>query len=158
MDKIINIPKGYSFAGKNLVEVISHDSLQSRIKNIGQEVSQYYKNKIPIIIGVLNGAFLFMADLVRNLDIEFEVDFIKIDSYGDDTKSSGTVRLIKDISADITNRHVIIVEDIVVLGGCIAPTHGWITSNKTFLVAVTVLRPAHSPVAEAVSEFCAVIV
>ena len=116
MDKIINIPKGYSFAGKNLVEVISHDSLQSRIKNIGQEVSQYYKNKIPIIIGVLNGAFLFMADLVRNLDIEFEVDFIKIDSYGDDTKSSGTVRLIKDISADITNRHVIIVEDIVDTG------------------------------------------
>ena len=112
----INIPEGYPFAGKQLVEVISPDLLQSRINIIGQEISKHYKNKIPIIIGVLNGAFLFMADLVRNLDIEFEVDFIKIDSYGTDTKSSGTVRLLKDISADITNRHVIIVEDIVDTG------------------------------------------
>ena len=75
-----------------------------------------YRDKIPILIGVLNGAFLFMADLVRNLSIEFEIDFIKIDSYGGETSSSGTVRLIKDISADITNRHVIVVEDIVDTG------------------------------------------
>ena len=116
MGKGITIPEGYPFAGKQLVEVISPDSLQSRIHKIGQEISNYYENKIPIIIGVLNGAFLFMADLVRNLDIEFEVDFIKINSYGDNTKSSGTVRLLKDISADITGRHVIIVEDIVDTG------------------------------------------
>ena len=116
MDSEITIPEGYPFAGKKLVEVIPPDLLQSRINIIGKEISKQYKDKIPIIIGVLNGAFLFMADLVRNLDIEFEVDFIKIDSYGDDTKSSGTVRLLKDISADITNRHVIIVEDIVDTG------------------------------------------
>ena len=112
----ITIPEGYPFAGKQLVEVISPDSLQSRINIIGEEISKHYKNKIPIIIGVLNGAFLFVADLVRNMDIQFELDFIKIDSYGNDTKSSGTVRLIKDISADITNRHVLIVEDIVDTG------------------------------------------
>ena len=57
-----------------------------------------------------------MADLIRNLDIQFEVDFIKIDSYGDDTKSTGTVRLLKDISANLTGRHVIVVEDIVDTG------------------------------------------
>ena len=57
-----------------------------------------------------------MADLVRNLDMEFEIDFIKIESYGDETSSSGTVRLIKDISADITNRHIIVIEDIVDTG------------------------------------------
>ena len=110
------IPPGYPFEGKQLVEIISPDSLQARISTIGHEISKYYKNEIPIIIGVLNGAFLFMADLVRNLDIEFEVDFIKINSYGDDIKSSGTIRLLKDISADITNRHVVIVEDIVDTG------------------------------------------
>ena len=99
-----------------MIEVISSDSLQSRTSEIGHEISEYYKNKIPIIIGVLNGAFLFLSDLVRNLDIEYEVDFIKIDSYGNDTKSSGTVRLLKDISADITNRHIIVVEDIVDTG------------------------------------------
>ena len=80
MGKGITIPEGYPFAGKQLVEVISPDSLQSRIHKIGEEISNYYENKIPIIIGVLNGSFLFMADLVRNLDIEFEVDFIKINS------------------------------------------------------------------------------
>ena len=116
MDTEIIIPEGYPFGGKRLIEVISPESLQSRINIIGQEISNHYQNKIPIIIGVLNGAFLFMADLIRNLDIEFEVDFIKIDSYANDTKSSGTVRLVKDISANITNRHVIIVEDIVDTG------------------------------------------
>ena len=112
----IIIPKGYPYAGEQLVEVISPRTLQERIKIIGKEISQHYKNNIPIIIGVLNGAFIFFADLVRTLDIEFEIDFIKIDSYGSSTKSSGTIRLLKDISADITGRHVIIVEDIVDTG------------------------------------------
>ena len=116
MDRELNIPEGYPFSGKKLVEVISNASLQSRIKIIGQEISSHYKNKLPIIIGVLNGAFLFMADLVRNLNIHYEIDFIKISSYGSNTKTSGTVRLLKDISADITDRHVLIVEDIVDTG------------------------------------------
>ena len=116
MEPKINIPEGYPFAGKQLIEVISPDLLQDRICLIGQEISKQYINKIPIIIGVLNGAFLFMADLVRTLDIEFEVDFIKIDSYDNGTQSTGTVRLLKDISADITNRDVIVVEDIVDTG------------------------------------------
>ena len=112
----IIIPAGYPHAGEQLEEIISPDLLQKRVNEIGQEISLKYKGKIPIIIGVLNGAFLFMADLVRNLSIQFEVDFIKIDSYGDNTMSSGTIRLLKDISADITGRDVIIVEDIVDTG------------------------------------------
>ena len=110
------IPEGYPFSGKTLEEIISPDDVQNRVSEIGHEISAKYSGKVPIIIGVLNGAFLFMADLVRNLNIEFEVDFIKIDSYGDNTKSSGTIRLLKDISADITGRHVIVVEDIVDTG------------------------------------------
>ena len=116
MDTSIIIPKGFPYAGNNLEEIISPNSVQQRVSEIGREISGMYQGKVPIIIGVLNGAFLFMADLVRHLDIQFEVDFIKIDSYGDDTKSSGTVRLLKDISADITNRDVIVVEDIVDTG------------------------------------------
>ena len=116
MGSKIIIPEGYPFAGNQLVEVIPPDDLQNRVREIGREISDMYQDKIPILIGVLNGAFLFMADLVRNLNIEFEIDFIKIDSYGDETSSSGTVRLIKDISADITNRHVIVIEDIVDTG------------------------------------------
>ena len=116
MDTSIIIPEGFPYAGNNLEEIISPVSVQQRVGEIGREISGMYQEKVPIIIGVLNGAFLFMADLVRHLDIQFEVDFIKIDSYGDGTKSSGTVRLLKDISADITDRDVIVVEDIVDTG------------------------------------------
>ena len=112
----IIVPEGYPYSGDQLEEIISPDQVQKRVGEIGQEISVKYKGKVPIIIGVLNGAFLFMADLVRNLTIQFEVDFIKIDSYGDNTMSSGTVRLLKDISADITGRDVIVVEDIVDTG------------------------------------------
>ena len=89
MDTNITIPDGFPFAGNQLEEVIPPDELQNRVREIGREISDVYRDKIPIIIGVLNGAFLFMADLVRNLNIEFEIDFIKIDSYGDETSSSG---------------------------------------------------------------------
>ena len=116
MDSSIVIPEGYPFAGIELEEIISPNLVQKRVGEIGKEISELYQDKVPIIIGVLNGAFLFMADLVRHLHIQFEVDFIKIDSYGNNTKSSGTVRLLKDISADITGRHVIVVEDIVDTG------------------------------------------
>ena len=116
MDTGIIVPEGYPHTGQQLEEIISPDLVQKRVCEIGQEISVKYKGKVPIIIGVLNGAFIFMADLIRNLRIQFEVDFIKIDSYGDNTMSSGTVRLLKDISADITGRDVIVVEDIVDTG------------------------------------------
>ena len=116
MGSSITIPAGFPHAGKQLEEIISPELVQARVGEIGREISEKYKGKVPIIIGVLNGAFLFMADLVRNLNIQFEVDFIKIDSYGDNAMSSGTVRLLKDISANITGRDVIIVEDIVDTG------------------------------------------
>lgn len=110
------VPDGYPHSGKKLEEIITEEQINSRVKEIAQEISKDLKGKIPIIIGVLNGSFLFLADLVRNLDIDFEVDFLKISSYGNSTKSSGTVRLLKDVSADITGRDVIVVEDIVDTG------------------------------------------
>ena len=116
MDTSLTKSTEYPFIGNQLEEIISPDIVQHRVNEIGREISGMYKDKVPIIIGVLNGAFVFMADLVRNLNIQFEVDFIKIDSYGDNIKSSGTVRLLKDISTNITDRHVIIVEDIVDTG------------------------------------------
>jgi len=108
--------KNYNLDGFEFEELISEKRIQKRVEEIGSEISKDFENKIPIIIGVLNGSFLFMADLVRNINIDYEVDFIKISSYGNSTKSSGTVRLVKDISADITGRDLIIVEDIVDTG------------------------------------------
>ena len=108
--------KKYNLDNYEFEELISEENIRKRVEEIGGKISKDFANKIPVIIGVLNGSFLFMADLVRNINIDYEVDFIKISSYGNSTTSSGTVRLIKDISADITGRDLIIVEDIVDTG------------------------------------------
>jgi hypoxanthine phosphoribosyltransferase len=112
----IRIPDSSSYAGQALELFMSSEQIQAKVAELAESISERYRDSCPILIGVLNGSFMFMADLVRQLDIDFEVDFIKISSYGSETASTGTVRLLKDISADITGRDVIIVEDIVDTG------------------------------------------
>ena len=97
---------------EKLTELISEESVQKRVKEIAADISQKYEGDAPILIGILNGSFIFCADLMREMDIGCEIDFIKVSSYTG-TQSVGTVKLRKDISADITNRHVVIVEDII---------------------------------------------
>jgi len=101
------------YQGWVLEEMISEKSIRKRVAELGEAITSHYQQKTPILIGVLNGSFVFMADLIRELNVECEVDFIKLSSYTNDMKSSGTVRLVKDISCNITDRDVIVVEDIV---------------------------------------------
>ena len=98
--------------GYNLVPIYTQEQIRYRVKELGVELSQKFKDEIPIFIGVLNGSFIFLADLLRELTIDCEMDFIKLSSY-EKTLSTGTVHLLKDISADVTGRHVIIIEDII---------------------------------------------
>ena len=98
---------------KEFSEFISQEQINTRIQELGQEINTEYADKTPIFIGVLNGAFMFFADLVRAANVECEVDFIQVASYGNQTHSSGTVRMKKDVSRVITGRHVIVVEDII---------------------------------------------
>jgi len=98
--------------GYKLTTLIPDQEIQSRINQIAQDISEKFKNEIPIFIGVLNGSFIFMSDLMRKMIIDCEMDFIKLSSYAG-KESIGTVTLLKDISANITDRHVIIVEDII---------------------------------------------
>ena len=93
-------------------ELISEQELKQKIKNLGKKISEDYKDKCPILIGVLNGAFVFMADLIREITIDCEVDFVKISSYGEQKKSSGQIKLLKDFDCHVDDRHVIVVEDI----------------------------------------------
>lgn len=98
--------------GKKLSKIFDKQTIQKRVQEMAAELSKKFDNKKPIFIGVLNGSFIFASDLLRNLNINCEIDFIKLSSYkGQNT--TGTVRLLKDISADITNRDVIIIEDII---------------------------------------------
>ena len=97
---------------EKLTQIISEKSIMERVHQIADDISNQYKSEVPILIGILNGSFIFASDLVRAMKIDCEIDFIKVSSYSGN-KSKGTVHLRKDISADITDRHVIIVEDII---------------------------------------------
>ncbi len=95
------------------VPLITENELQTKIRQLGQQISEDYALKVPVFIGVLNGAFLFLADLIKNVDIDCEIDFFKLSSYGDEKISSGNVTLLKELNCDVEGRDIIIVEDIV---------------------------------------------
>ena len=92
--------------------LLSEAEIKKRVKTLAKRISKDYKDKSPIFIGILNGCYVFMADLLREIDLDVEVDFVKIRSYEGDS-STGTIKFRKDISANIDDRHVIIVEDII---------------------------------------------
>jgi hypoxanthine phosphoribosyltransferase len=93
--------------------LIDEDALQARIAELGQEISADYAGRDVLLIGVLKGAIFFMADLMRELTVPCEVDFMAISSYGASTDSSGVVRILKDLDINIDGRHVLVVEDII---------------------------------------------
>lgn len=95
---------------------ISREKIEERLAELGEEIDNNFDGKKPIFIGVLNGAFIFMADLMRQVSIPCEADFLKLSSYGDAKVSSGEVTERKRIDAQIKDRHVILVEDIVDTG------------------------------------------
>ncbi len=96
--------------------LISEDQIQQKVKELGKQITRDYKGKDPILVGVLNGAVIFMADLMRCIDIPVEIDFMAVSSYGVSTESSGIVRILKDLDKSIEDRHVIVVEDIIDTG------------------------------------------
>jgi hypoxanthine phosphoribosyltransferase len=95
------------------IQLIREEEIQKRNRELGNEISVDYKSKYPIFIGVLNGAFIFLSDLIRNVSIACEVDFIKLSSYGGEKISAGKVTMLKDLNCNVTGRDIIIVEDIV---------------------------------------------
>jgi hypoxanthine phosphoribosyltransferase len=93
--------------------LVAHEDLQRRVVELGGEISRDYAGRDLVMIGVLKGALLFIADLMRQLTVPCEVDFMAVSSYGSSTDSSGVVRILKDLDAPIEGRDVLIVEDII---------------------------------------------
>ncbi len=93
--------------------LVSAEDLQRRIVELGEEISRDYESRDLIMVGVLKGAVLFIADLMRHLTVPCEIDFMAVSSYGSSTDSSGVVRILKDLDAPIEGRDVLIVEDII---------------------------------------------
>ena len=96
--------------------IISREAIATRIKELAAQISRDYADKNPLLVGILKGAFIFMADLARALDFPVEVDFVRLRSYGADTQTSGEVHITKDVETPIEDRHVVVVEDIVDAG------------------------------------------
>jgi hypoxanthine phosphoribosyltransferase len=93
--------------------LVDADELQQRVAQLGKEITSDFADDPPLLVGVLKGALMFMADLSRSIDLPVEFDFMAVSSYGSATRTSGVVRIVKDLDIDLTGRRVLIVEDIV---------------------------------------------
>ncbi len=105
--------------------LLTQEQIQARLGELGEEIWADYKDKNVLLVGVLKGAVVVMADLMRALPGSAEMDWMAVSSYGSGTKSSGVVRILKDLDTDITDRHVLIIEDIIDSG----LTLSWIRTN-----------------------------
>lgn len=92
------------------------EQVSSRVSELGKQISADYAEQDLVLIGILKGAFVFMADLIRSISIPIEIDFVAISSYGKSTRTSGEVRIVKDLEESVEGKHVLIVEDIIDTG------------------------------------------
>jgi hypoxanthine phosphoribosyltransferase len=111
----------------------SEQQIQEKIRALGETISRDYEGRNPLVICVLKGAFIFMADLVKRITIPLEIDFMAVSSYGQSTKSSGVVRIIKDLDSPVEGRDILIIEDIIDSG-----------LTLSYLIDVLERRNAHS--------------
>ena len=110
------LPDEVSYNGDTFKIFITKEQIDARLNLLGKTLDKNFEGKKPIFIGVLNGAFVFLADLLRYISIPCEMDFMKLSSYGDAKVSSGEVKELKEINAKIKGRHVVLVEDIIDTG------------------------------------------
>ena len=123
-----------------IVEVlVTEEQLQARVKEIGNALYDRFEGKNPLFLGVLKGSFVFLADLVRACELKSSIDFITVSSYGHGTESSGQVKIIQDLKTDITNRDVIIVEDILDSGNTLAGLRDHLMSKGAASVTLVTL-------------------
>src|SRR5210317_2139411 len=109
--------------------ILSKDDIVRRVRQLGALITEDYAELNLLVVGVLNGAFIFMADLVREIKLDLQVDFIRVASYGMSTKSCGEVRCSKDVELDIKGKDILIVEDIVDTGLTLASLHKYLNER-----------------------------
>lgn len=112
-----------SLPGREII--VDSRQIQQRVRELGRQITQDYHGRSLVLLGVLNGAFIFAADLCRAIALDLEIDFIRVTSYGASTESSGTIRLLKEPSIDLSGKDVLLVEDIVDTG----TTMSWLQAH-----------------------------
>ena len=129
----------------DILEVLlSEEELQARVRELGAQITRDYAGKTPFFLGVLKGCYVFMADLVRSVDLHCSMDFMAVSSYGRGTTSTGAVRITKDLSRDIEGKDVIIVEDILDSGITLSYLKKYLANRKPASIRIVTLldKPA----------------
>lgn len=119
--------------------LLSEELIQQRIRELAETISRDYQNEELILLCVLKGSLMFTSDLMRHLDLRVMVDFIGISSYGESTRSSGVVRIVKDMEENISGRHVLVIEDIVDTGLTLNYLHGVLKLRNPASVKIATL-------------------
>lgn len=135
--------------------LISEEELQAKIKEMGQKISEDFRGKEPLFVGVLKGCFIFMSDLLRYVDIKCTMDFMAVSSY-QGTSSTGAVKINKDLSQDIEGRHIIIVEDILDSGITLSYLKKYLEVRKPASISIATLldKPARRKADVYADYFC----
>ena len=135
--------------------LISEEELQAKIKEMGQKISEDFRGKEPLFVGVLKGCFIFMSDLLRYVDIKCTMDFMAVSSY-QGTSSTGAVKINKDLSQDIEGRHIIIVEDILDSGVTLSYLKKYLEVRKPASISIATLldKPARRKADVYADYFC----
>jgi len=123
--------------------VFSSRRIAGRVQELGREITADYKNRPLVLIGVLNGAFVFLSDLARAIDLPVVIDFIRVASYGDATTTSGTIRLTKPPEIDLTGKDILLVEDIVDTGTTLAWLRQYFKEHQVASVKICALIDKH---------------
>ena len=124
--------------------LLSREDIQRRVQELGDAIYDNFRDKDPMFVGVLNGCFIFMADLVRASQMKSELEFISVSSYQNGTRSTGVVQITRDLQRDITGRHIIVVEDILDSGNTLYFLKNYLlTKGAASITIVTLLdKPA----------------
>jgi len=119
--------------------LIGRQEIEARLRQLAVEITRDYRDRNPVLLGILKGSFMFMADLIRRLDFPLEVDFIRLSSYGSSVQSSGKVRVVQGLRSSLEGRHVLVVEDIVDTGLSVAFLLGYLRKKKPASVKLCAL-------------------
>ena len=119
--------------------LISEEQLRDKVQELGAAITRDYEGRTPLLVGVLKGALVFVSDLARAIDLPVEFDFMAVSSYGNATKTSGVVRIVKDLDLDLADRDVIIVEDIVDSGLTLSYLRRYLQARKPASLEVCAL-------------------
>ncbi len=129
-----------AYADKDILKVLhTEKELRDRVAALGAEITRDYRGKAPVLVSVLRGSYIFMADLTRSIDLPCTVDFMSVSSYGKGTASSGQVKILKDLSESIEGKDLIIVEDILDSGNTLYYLRDVLTTRKPASISICTL-------------------